>query len=170
MYKLINFIDRLQTCFSSPVCHFASHALLWFTFLEVMAKSVYRVMCHLINRNQLPIILRGHAIHLMWALVCIFVLCMLLTSWYMIPCVWTHRDPFLNKMMWWGSWGQLEYECTNGQALEEKVVYLSKTWALWSVSCKYTFITYLFCTFYQFCVFFSLPFNILYIIEKDTQI
>lgn len=162
MYKLINFIDRLQTCFSSPVCHFASHALLWFTFLEVMAKSVYRVMCHLMNRNQLPITLWGHALHLMWALVCIFVLCMLLTSWYMIPCVWTHRDPFLNKM-WWGSWGQLEYECTNGRALEEELVICQRL-ELFEVCLANTHPLPI------FCVLISLLFNILYIIEKDTQI
>lgn len=85
-----------------------------------MAEWVYKVMCQLKNRNQLPVKLQGHAIHLMRALVSIFVLCMLHTSWYMIAHVWTHRDPFLNQKLWWGSGGSWGVNVQTEKYLEKK--------------------------------------------------
>lgn len=68
-------IDKLQTCFSSPVCPVAHWALLWFTCLEEMTEPVCRLMRHLMNRKKMPITLWGHATHLMWTLVAIFFAC-----------------------------------------------------------------------------------------------
>lgn len=55
----------------------------------------------------------------MWALVSILVLCMLHTSSYMIAHVWTHRDPFLNKI-WWGSGGSWCVNVQMDKYLEKK--------------------------------------------------
>lgn len=62
-------------------------------------------MCHLMNRNQLPITLLGCATHLMWALVSIFFVCSEIEYYivtdalrYWCIQVWTHWDPFLSKL------------------------------------------------------------------------
>lgn len=103
----------------------------------------------------------------MGALVSIFVLCMLHTSWYMVADVWNRRDPFLHKM-WWGSWGQLGCECTNRQMLGEEKLVIFQTWALWGVSCKYTFISYLFLS--VVCVTLIFTLYALHYIERYTNV
>lgn len=159
-------ICKIWICFSGQVCHVAGLALSLFKFLEEMTESVYGFMCHLKNRNQLPLTGWRCPTHLIYR--CLFSsFCMLMgrtlrsswcsKAWFhacylgLAAAVETHflvnsrdiRACVDTARVWM-------YKRTSTWRRKDNC--LSKTWVLWDVSSKCISFTRLFYLFYQFCI------------------